>query len=527
MGAAYYVLRGVTLETTLITICKVWLVGLLSAQIADTVVDSLLIRKFLGLPVPSPARFGDFMKKRLNFILIPISLLGLFAVVSGIRGEVEERLFLHLQGGIERIRLASTWTDDASEAVDSIQASPVPLDRVGRFEVLDTSSTLQATGARQWRDGTYVREPYAAPHPTDRWRASIYFAQMEVGGRLVRYTVPFEPSFLRIARYYVAGLAVSLLLLYGVYALLAFVSRSLTRRLADLITVAGSLPAKIERGEEPNWPRLDILDLCILEDEFRSVAGKLHAVFGELTASRDVLEHAVKERTRELESLSDEIRLLLASVEKEREGERMRVARELHDEFGQGITGLGMALHILERRLGSLDERGKEKFVDMRIAITDLAEGMRRLVADLRPSVLDRLGLSEALERLALERGGRDGPMISYSASLPKDFSPTEEVKTAVYRIAQEAVTNALKYSFSDKIRIGLELAEGTLMLQVADSGRGFNMDSVKAGQDRTAFGIIGMRERCRALGGEFNLQSAPNAGTVVRASFPYRKKET
>ncbi len=73
---------------------------------------------------------------------------------------------------------------------------------------------------------------------------------------------------------------------------------------------------------------------------------------------------------------------------------------------------------------------------------------------------------------------------------------------------------------------MSLELADGAIVLQVADSGQGFDLDSVKAGQDRTAFGIIGMRERCHALGGAFSLQSAPLAGTVVRASFPSWKKE-
>jgi signal transduction histidine kinase len=185
-----------------------------------------------------------------------------------------------------------------------------------------------------------------------------------------------------------------------------------------------------------------------------------------------------------------------------------------------------MALHILERRLGKLNERDQEKFADMRTAIAGLTGGMRRLIADLRPSVLDRLGLSEALERLAVERSDTDGPKIAYSASLSDDFSPSEEVKTAIYRIAQEAVTNAIKYSSSEEIRMSLEAVGGMLVLQVSDSGQGFDLDSVKAGQDRTAFGIIGMRERCRALGGEFSLKSAPLAGTVVRASFPYLEKE-
>jgi signal transduction histidine kinase len=465
------------------------------------------------------------MKNRLNFIIIPISLLGLFAVVSGIREEAEDSLLPRLQGGIERVQLAAAWTEDARAAVESFAATPSPLDREGRFEVLDVSATLLAN-ARPWRAGTYVCEPPRAPHPTDRWRASVYFAQTEIGGRLVRYSLPFEPYFLRILNYYIAGMILSLLLAYGVYGLLSFVARALARRMADLIAVAGSLPAKIERGEEPDWPRLDILDLCILEDEFRAVAHELHATFGELTASRDALESAVKERTRELESMSAEIRLLLARLEKEREGERMRVARELHDEFGQGITGLGMALHILERRQGNLDERDKEKFTDMRTAIADLTERMRHLIADLRPSVLDRLGLSEALERLAIERGGPEGPEIEYFSSLPQDFSPSEEIKIAIFRIAQEAVTNAIKYSFSKKIRMSLESVEGTIILQVADSGKGFDLDSVKAGQDRTAFGIIGMRERCHALGGAFSLRSAPRAGTLVQASFPSRKRE-
>jgi signal transduction histidine kinase len=525
-AVAYPVLLGISPETTFITFGKIWLTGLVNAQIADIASDSRIVASFLGSRAPGRKSLGDFLKDRVSLILLPISIVGLFVSVLSIRKIVEDHLESRLRDGVAQVHLvASVVGRDAPPAATILRSLAAnSFDHLGRYEIVEGPHAMPPKTS-QWREGVFASVPPTTGHPTDSWRASTYFIETDFQGLRLRYSVAFEPFFLDIYRFYVSALALTLLFLYAVFALLAHAAFSLSRRTRVLIDVAGSLPEKIEAGKDLTWPSTDIEELEILTDEFRTVTRELSTIFAQLKETRDSLEATVKERTRELEGLSEEIRLLLARVESEREAERMRVARELHDEFGQVITGLGMALNILERRLGPLDERGKEKFSDMKKAISDLSEGVRRLIADLRPSVLDRLGLSEALAKLA-ETSCQGGLEVTYSDSVPPDFSPTEDFKTAVYRVAQEAVRNALKYSHSPVIRMNLTCSGASGVLEVSDSGVGFAVDSIKSGEDRIAFGLIGMRERCRALGGDFQLHSAPGSGTSIRAAFPYTKKD-
>jgi signal transduction histidine kinase len=241
---------------------------------------------------------------------------------------------------------------------------------------------------------------------------------------------------------------------------------------------------------------------------------------GRLAASFNDMADTISERTVELESRTEEVRLLLARVEGEREEERTRVARELHDELGQGVTGLGMALYLLERRLGERSAQADEMIADMRSLLSELTEGMRRIIADLRPSVLDRVGLPEALARLASESGERSGIRVEFSCPEPEAIDLADAGRTAAYRVAKEALTNAVIHSRSQVVRISLAAEDGRAVLEVRDEGRGFAPTPSKKGDIRS-FGIIGMRERCRALGGDFLVTSAPGAGTAVRASFP------
>ncbi|HUX42440.1 MAG TPA: HAMP domain-containing sensor histidine kinase [Rectinemataceae bacterium] len=241
---------------------------------------------------------------------------------------------------------------------------------------------------------------------------------------------------------------------------------------------------------------------------------------GRLGASFNGMADTISERTAELESRTEELRLLLARVEREREEERTRVARELHDELGQGVTSLGMALYLLERRIGKPADKVAEMIPDMRNLLSELSDGMRRLIADLRPSVLDRLGLAQALAQFAVEIEKRSGIEVECSCRIPEDLECPETIRIAAFRVAKEAVNNALRHSKCAKIGITLTIAGEELQLEVKDDGQGFDA-AAGPRKDGGSFGIIGMRERCRALGGEFHVTSSPGRGATVSASFP------
>lgn len=519
LGLAYRYGLGISPETVWITVLKVWFAELVNAYLAGLVVDSGLASGFLG-EERGRRDIASFIKDRVNLLLIPLAFLALVAVVNGFRQREESNIAYRLEVGLDRA--GDAIDAGGPEALSSLSRPSARLfDPDGRYEIGPAGESLPGPPAAAWREGFFVRYPASYAHPLDRWRGSEYLGFLERKGLRLYYVIGFESSFLFLARLYSIALAVCLALFYGTYGIVSFASSSLARRIGLLLVPARRLPDRIEAGDRISWPDSDIEEFAELSREFRSVSDRLGHLVKELRASRDGFEAAVADRTAELEERTEEVRLLLARVELEREEERRRVARELHDELGQGISSLGMELYLLERHLGAdAGERSAEKIADMRAVLAGLSESMRRLIADLRPSVLDRIGLPEALARLAGELAERSGLDIAFSSDLPEDLALSDETKTVAYRLGQEAVVNAVRHSGSERIRLSLREEGGHLVLEVADEGRGFDA-AAGAGRGARSFGIIGMRERCLALGGSLSIVSAPGEGSLVRATLP------
>ncbi|KGQ22553.2 ATP-binding protein [Thermus filiformis] len=196
---------------------------------------------------------------------------------------------------------------------------------------------------------------------------------------------------------------------------------------------------------------------------------------------------------------------LLKAWLRAQEEERGRIARELHDEVGQALTGLILGLEALpDDRARALKE----------LARYTLAE-VRRLALDLRPSVLDHLGLEAALERYVREFSARTGIAVDLSYHLTRPLS--RELETVVYRVVQEALTNVARHSGSPRAAVGVLEAEGEVRVFVEDEGRGFDPQGVGPGHQ----GLWGMRERVELSGGRLVVESAPGEGTRVQARLP------
>lgn len=538
MPVAWLVYRqglGISAPTVAVILLKVWLAGLCNAFLAGIVADSRALSILLGAGTPRRPDMARYVKNRLSLLLMPVVILGLFAVVASFRAQGEEHLAFRVEAGVEAAHLLLDETgrgagtgvpEDAGRLVAELQSRRN--DPTGRFELVPEGEPAIGPGDRPWLRGLFVREPEAGPHPLERWRSSEYFGIVELDGLRIRYSVAFESTYLDLVRIYATAIALSLGLLYGSYGVVSLTARSLSTRIGEIVDSARRLPERIEAGEEPIWPDSGIEETAALAEEFRAVSIRLRDLFAELRDSRDSLEAVVAARTGELELLSEELRLLFARVEREREDERVRIAHELHDELGQGLAGLGMTLYLLERQV----EKGKErkageiagKFSDLRGLLAELSEGMRRLVADLRPGLLDRVGLPEALARLAAERAELSGIAIASDCRLPEGFHLSEARKTAAFRVAQEALANAIRHSGSGRIRLYLGTRGSSLVLEVEDEGRGFD-PAVEVGAKPRSFGLIGMRERCRAVGGILSVSAAPGAGTLVRARFPSEER--
>jgi two-component system, NarL family, sensor histidine kinase UhpB len=288
-----------------------------------------------------------------------------------------------------------------------------------------------------------------------------------------------------------------------VYALLDEVSRPALRQgVAAVLSGqwgATALPACLLRGD---GARRDVeIALAALPDH------------GQTTVQMVVAD--VTERRREALELArsrEATRRLSASVVEAREEERRRIARELHDELGQRLTALKLDLTHLACREGRPTE------VDGMLALLDeTVASVRRIATDLRPLMLDDLGLNAAIEWLARDASQRLG--IPIEARLPLTEPPlSTRASIALYRMVQEALTNVARHSHATKVQVRLDAAAEGLTLTVQDDGVGFGEDALHAAG---GFGLLGLRERAEMLGGELVIGSAPDGGGLITVRLP------
>jgi len=210
---------------------------------------------------------------------------------------------------------------------------------------------------------------------------------------------------------------------------------------------------------------------------------------------------------------ADECAELAAWLQRTREAERQALATELHDELGAILTAARLDVAWLAAQPCCQDP-----VIAGRLAALSrvLAQGIglkRRIVEDLHPTVLTHLGLAAALEQMVAQHRDRSGVTIELRVGDGAQLSG--EPALALYRIAQESLTNVLKYAQARRVQVCLRRERGRVVLTVRDDGRGFDPASVGCGHH----GLLGMRQRMRALHGEFELDSSPHEGTTVRAS--------
>jgi len=221
------------------------------------------------------------------------------------------------------------------------------------------------------------------------------------------------------------------------------------------------------------------------------------------------LHHAFR---RMLERLEAERRRTSSAALAAQEKERARVARDLHDEVNQSLTGLLLQLEAARR---SAPPELAGELGEIRTVANQAMEELLALARQLRPTALDDLGLKAALAGHVKELGGQGALEASFASD--GDFSGlAQEVQLVVYRVAQEALSNAVRHAGAESVRVSLRRENGAVKLEVADDGRGFTFE--EAGQ---GLGIAGMRERALLVGGELDVQARPEVGTRVSLRVP------
>ncbi|MBI5948563.1 MAG: HAMP domain-containing protein [Chloroflexi bacterium] len=224
--------------------------------------------------------------------------------------------------------------------------------------------------------------------------------------------------------------------------------------------------------------------------------------------------------TRELRERDEERTQLLAKVMTAQEDERRRISRELHDEAGQALTSLLLGLTHLEQSVAEDDARAL--LAELRVMTTEAMDLTRNLARELRPSVLDDLGLEAAVGRYVADYGKKQRLDTDFHSG---GFGVTRlrpETETALYRIAQEALTNVARHAGASSVNVLLERRDGKAVLVVEDDGCGFDVSVVRgSGSPSAKLGLLGMEERASLVGGTLAVESRPGSGTAIFVEVP------
>lgn len=282
-----------------------------------------------------------------------------------------------------------------------------------------------------------------------------------------------------------------------------FLTWVLTRPLLDLVRATQAVAHGDFTLHVPRWAK----------DELGDLAEAFNKMVVELGRADEL--------RREKEALR---RQLLDKVIATQEDERKRIARELHDSTSQTLTSLIVGLKVMETNCR--DKHIETQVQELRQVAAQTLDEVHSLAMQLRPRVLDDLGLSAALERLTSEWQTRYKTPIDLLIHLPTERLP-DEVETALYRIIQEALTNVARHARARSVSILIEQRGENVITVVEDDGVGFDLESMAVGNENNAhLGLVGVRERAELLGGRVTIESAPQSGTSLFIELPLARTE-
>jgi signal transduction histidine kinase len=342
-----------------------------------------------------------------------------------------------------------------------------------------------------------------APLKSAPWGVSIRQAEKEA----------LAPAFNMEQRFlYFGSSTILLALLFA-----GGVARSVTKPVRMLTDAA----RRITKGDlDRQIPRLGEDEVGVLAQSLDRMRLALKESLETIAEGKRDLEKRVQERTRELEELYREVQKkeeirgeLLKKVIGVQEEERKRIARELHDETSQDLATL---LLSIETSIGSVPEELKKKLTHMKAMTVRTLDSIHRLILDLRPSVLDDLGLTSAIRWVAESRLEPLGIDLEFEvAGQERRLKP--EIETTLFRIGQEAISNIARHAEANGVTIALEFDRSCVRLRVEDNGQGFALDQTTNG----SFGLLGMKERAALLDGTLTIDSQPGSGTRLAVEMP------
>jgi PAS domain S-box-containing protein len=249
------------------------------------------------------------------------------------------------------------------------------------------------------------------------------------------------------------------------------------------------------------------------------ICGELVTVDGERMVVGMLIDITERKRMeRKLTRSREQLRALTARLQKIREEERIRIARELHDEIGGFLTVLKLDLSSMASQVPSLTAEARRRLDAMGATIVSAIGAVRRICSDLRPSLLDHIGLGAAIEWQLAEFQSKTGIRCALLGGLEDDSRLDPDRATATFRILQEALTNVARHAGAKQVSVRLEADAERLHLEIQDDGRGIDSETVLA---PTSLGLLGMQERVFPFGGSVEVRGESGVGTTVEVSVP------
>lgn len=242
---------------------------------------------------------------------------------------------------------------------------------------------------------------------------------------------------------------------------------------------------------------------------------EINGAEGRIVLAQDVTEKM--EAQRSLQASRDELRQLSTHLELVREEERANIAREIHDELGQQLTGIKMDIAWIQKKCEDEDQTIKDKLSVMNNLVDETVQSIRRISYQLRPGMLDDLGLAAALEWQSNEFQARTGINCSFKAN-QEDATIDHQKSIGIFRIYQEALTNIARHAAATNVVAELQISENQLQMDIRDNGKGFNTEEISA---KNTLGLIGMKERILIMNGQIKLESHPGTGTHIHINVP------
>lgn len=258
---------------------------------------------------------------------------------------------------------------------------------------------------------------------------------------------------------------------------------------------------------------------CLLRDA-AGEATEFAAICRDITELQQ-LNNELRQKNVELTERDKQMRALTGRLHALREDERSRISREVHDELGQVLTALQLDIGWVVRRLRNgppqLNAELGPRLAEAASLVDSTVKTVQRIAVELRPSVLDTLGLPEALQDEARRFSKRTGTHVDMD--IDESARPTGDVATALFRICQELLTNVARHAHASKVTVQLVDGDGYLKLRVSDNGVGMRPSA--PGLD-SSLGLLGVRERADSLGGSVNFEGSPDVGTTATVNVPF-----